>query len=417
MENLKITKDTVLSNLNNAEQLEKLYRNEKSEFSKAFKELYPEIKENQMATFWYQRLNYSKNDINWGTKNQFIFIVIAAILAGLVAKIPAIFSIREEFFYPRNIGFIAFPFLTAYFAWSNKLSLQKIIIISVFILIGVLFINSLPYANSSDIMVLSSIHLVLFLWSVLGYSYTTKLNNASENRLSFLKYNGDLLVMSALLVIAGAILSGITIGLFELIGINITHFYFDYIAIFGAAAIPLVATYLTQTNPQLVGKVSPVIAKIFSPIVLVMLVVYLIAIVYSGKDPYNDRDFLLLFNTLLIGVMAIIFFSVAGTANSTKQTWEVWVILLLSVVTILVNGIALSAIIFRISEWGFTPNRMAVLGSNLLILINLILVTSKLFRVISKKSDIKDVGLIIGYYLPIYAIWAAVVTFLFPLLW
>lgn len=417
MENLKITKDTILTNLNDAEQLEKLYRNDKSNFSNVFKELYPEIKENQIASFWYQRLNYSKNEINWGTKNQFIFIVIAAILAGVVAKIPAIFSIREEFFYPRNIGFIAFPFLTAYFAWSNKLSLQKIIIISVFILIGVLFINSLPYANSSDIMVLSSIHLVLFLWSVLGYSYTTKLNNASENRLSFLKYNGDLLVMSALLVIAGAILSGITIGLFELIGINITQIYFNYIAIFGAAAIPLVATYLTQTNPQLVGKVSPVIAKIFSPIVLVMLVVYLIAIVYSGKDPYNDRDFLLLFNILLIGVMAIIFFSVAGTANTTKRAWEVWVILLLSVVTILVNGIALSAIIFRISEWGFTPNRMAVLGSNLLILINLILVTSKLFRVISKKSDIKDVGLTIGYYLPIYAIWAAVVTFLFPLLW
>jgi hypothetical protein len=45
----------------------------------------------------------------------------------------------------------------------------------------------------------------------------------------------------------------------------------------GLAAVPLVATFLTQTNPQLVSKVSPVIARIFSPIVLVMLVIYLFA--------------------------------------------------------------------------------------------------------------------------------------------
>lgn len=417
MENIKITKDTILTNLSDAEQLEKLYRNNKSGFSAAFKELYPEIKDNSMAKFWYQRLSYSKNEINWGTKNQFLFVVIAALLAGIVAKIPVIFSVREEFFYQRNLGFIVFPFLTAYFAWSNKLSIQKILIVSTLILIGVLYINSLPYANSSDIVVLSCIHLVLFLWSVLGYSFTTQLKNAGEKRLAFLKYNGDLLVMSALLVIAGALLTGLTIGLFQLIGFNITHFYFNYIAIFGAAAIPMIATYLTQTNPQLVGKVSPVIAKIFSPIVLVMLVVYLIAIVYSGKDPYNDREFLLLFNFLLIGVMAIIFFSVAGTANTNKRTWEIWVILLLSIVTILVNGIALSAIIFRISEWGFTPNRTAILGSNLLILGNLLLVATKLFKSITKKADVIEVGEAITYYLPAYGIWAAVVTFLFPLIW
>ncbi len=416
MENNSITKDTLLTHLNDAEQLEKLYRLDKSKFTNVFKDLYPEIKDYPIANFWYQRLSYTKNELNWGNKNQIIFIIIAALLAGLVAKIPAIFSIREEFFYPRNIGFIAFPFLTAYFAWSNKLSLQKIILISVFILIGVLYINSLPYANSSDIMVLSSIHLVLFLWSILGYSFSKTSINDGESRLAFLKFNGDLLVMSALLVIAGAILTGITIGLFQLIGFNITTFYFNYIAIFGASAIPLVATYLTQTNPQLVGKVSPVIAKIFSPIVLVMLVAYLIAIVYSGKDPYNDREFLILFNSLLIGVMAIIFFTVAGTSNTTKSKWEVWVILILSVVTILVNGIALSAIVFRISEWGLSANRVAVLGSNLLILINLLLVTSKLFQVVSKKSDIIEVGKTIGYYLPIYALWAAIVTFLFPLI-
>ncbi|UJH92133.1 hypothetical protein LZ575_06015 [Antarcticibacterium sp. 1MA-6-2] len=108
-----------------------------------------------------------------------------------------------------------------------------------------------------------------------------------------------------------AIMTGITIGLFSLIGINIEQFYFEYVVVFGLPAIPILGTYLTQTNPHLVGKISPVIARIFSPLVLVMLVIYLVAMLYSGKDPYNDREFLLIFNVLLIGVMAIIFFSVA----------------------------------------------------------------------------------------------------------
>jgi NADH:ubiquinone oxidoreductase subunit K len=79
-----------------------------------------------------------------------------------------------------------------------------------------------------------------------------------------------------------------------------------------------------------------------------------------------------------------------------------------------VNGIALSAILFRISEWGITPNRAAVLGSNVLILINLLLVTSQLIKVLSKKAEVKDVGKAITFFLPIYTFWTIVVTFLFP---
>ena len=147
-----------------------------------------------------------------------------------------------------------------------------------------------------------------------------------------------------------------------------------------------------------------------------MLVIYLIAIVYSGKDPYNDRDFLLIFNALLIGVMAIIFFSVAETSKTAKSQAEIWVLFLLSAVTILVNGIALSAILFRISEWGITPNRAAVLGGNVLILINLLLVTAQLFKVFSKKSDLNGVGKVMASYLPVYVLWTILVTFIFPLL-
>ena len=84
--------------------------------------------------------------------------------------------------------------------------------------------------------------------------------------------------------------------------------------------------------------------------------------------------------------------------------------------TIIVNGIALSAIVFRLTEFGVTPNRVAVLGSNLLIFINLILVSVKLFQVVSRKEPVEMVGVVIANFIPYYSFWAFLVAFLFPIL-
>lgn len=408
-------KDQILLNLDNPGQLERLYRADKPTFKRAFKTLYPELQENALAGFWHERLSFANEEISWGSRNDLVFIVIASLVAGLIAKIPAIFGVNEEFFYSRNIGFVVFPALMVFFARKNKMQAGNIAVLAGSMAAGLVYINLLPDVKTSDTLILSCIHLVLFQWSVLGFAFVGDRSDVSEKRLGFLKYNGDLVVMTALILISGGILTAITINLFALIGFRIEEFYFQNIGVFGLAAAPIVGTYLTQTNPQLVGKVSPVIAKIFSPLVLVMLIVYLIAMVYSGKDPYNDREFLLIFNALLIGVMAIIFFSVAETTRISRSKAEVWVLFALSVVTIMVNGIALSAILFRISEWGITPNRAAVLGSNALILINLLLVTAQIYKVVIGKTDIKEVGKTIGYFLPIYFIWTIIVTFVFPL--
>jgi len=409
-------KDKILSNRYNPAQLERLYREDKSAFKRAFNALSSELEDNTLTSFWKERLNFVNEETFWGTNINLRFLIIASFLAGVIAKLPALFNIDEDFFYTRNIGFIIFPVLSAYFAWKNKLSASKIAFVVGTTLVGVLFINSFPDVEKSDTLVLSCIHLLLFLWSLLGFAFVGESKNKAEKRLGFLKYNGDLVVMTTLILIAGAILTGVTIGLFSLIGLDIERFYFENIVVFGLPAAPILGTCLTQTNPQLIGKVSPVIAKLFSPLVLVMLLIYLIAIIYSGKDPYNDREFLLIFNVLLIGVMALIFFSVAETARTTKSQSEIWVLFLVAAVTVIVNVIALSAILFRISEWGMTPNRAAVLGSNVLILINLLLVAVQLFRVLSKKAAITEVGKAMAFYLPVYGAWATIVTFLFPFL-
>ena len=409
-------KEEILSSLSNPAQLEGLYRKNKSAFRQNFTELYPQIQGQPAAEFWHQRLTYTSDSVSWGTASEWRFVLIAALIAGFLAKFPAIFSIDEEFFYPRNMGFVALSFVTAYFAWKNQLKAKPLGILAGITAIALLYINSLPDNVESDTLTLACMHLPLLLWAVLGYSYIHGNLNFLPGRLDFLRFNGDAVIMGAVLFLSGLLLSGITIGLFSLIGIQIEKFYMEWIAVFGLASAPLVASHLTQTNPQLVNKVPPIIAKIFSPLVLIMLLIYLGAIVYSGKDPYNDREFLLLFNMLLIGVMALIFFSVAESSAEGKIDWSTKILAALSLVTVIVNLIALSAIVFRISEWGFTPNRTAVLGINLLMLVHLILVCKDLLRTVGGKTQLQEVGFTIAKYLPIYVVWTAIVVFLFPIL-
>ncbi|MDD3035212.1 MAG: hypothetical protein PHT25_11535, partial [Bacteroidales bacterium] len=76
----------------------------------------------------------------------------------------------------------------------------------------------------------------------------------------------------------------------------------------------------------------------------------------------------------------------------------------------------LSAIIFRISEWGISPNRAAVLGANLVILANLLIVAVQLFKVATAKSEPEVVEKAISGFMPVYIIWGAIVTFGFPIL-
>jgi hypothetical protein len=119
---------------------------------------------------------------------------------------------------------------------------------------------------------------------------------------------------------------------------------------------------------------------------------------------------------LLIGVMALIFFSIAENSQGKNQASQNWLLLLLALATLLVNAVALSAIIFRINEWGFTPNRTAILGINILMMVHLIWVGKDLLLTVRSRKSIDQVGQTISNFLPAYLVWASTVIFLFPVL-
>src|SRR3954447_17104021 len=145
-----MNRSEILSKIDNPRELEKLYQGNKIAFKTEFNLIYPELTEKKLADYWNERLNYENSEISWGSKKELIFVIIASLLAGVIAKLPEFLNINPELFYQRNIGFIIFPILATYFIWRNGLSTKNIVFAGVAFLIALIFINLLPAANKSD---------------------------------------------------------------------------------------------------------------------------------------------------------------------------------------------------------------------------------------------------------------------------
>lgn len=397
------------------EALEAAYRKQPEAFRDAFDAQFPSPQSDPLVAFWYARLHYHK-PLTESNGRQLKVLLLLIFLAGCVVKLPQWFSLTEDIFYQKNIGFTVLPFLMGWFLWKQEVLSKHWAVVAGILVLTATYINLLPRTIHPDAYNLALVHLPLLLWSVLGWTFAGANLKNLAGRLDFLRFNGDLVVMGSLLLIACGMLTGITYSLFELIGVNINHVFTHYLIIWGAPAVPLLATYLVQQNPEIVNRISPLIARLFTPLVFVTLVVYLIAMVMQGKDPYYDREFLLIFNMVLIGVMALIFFSLAENSKLGYKFWQHLPLLGLALVTVLVNAVALSAIVFRIAEWGFTPNRVAVLGTNVLLFVHLGWLLYALFQASRKQGNYQKVEHAMAAYLPVYAGWTALVVFVLPFL-
>jgi len=351
--------------------------------------------------------------------NDILFLIVACLITGFLIKLPQVVGfLPQEFqFYQKDAGLILFLGLSTYVFLTNKHLVMKHLFISLAVFaVSAVYINLLPTVKESHSISLAYIHLPLLLWCLYGLIFIDFNTKDLTRRMDYLKYNGDIAILSAIILIAGAMLTAVTLGLFSAIDMNIETFYGDYVVVLGLVSAPIVATYIIKTYPVVTQKIAPIIANLFTPLVVITLVIFLISMVVTGKDPYNDRDFLLVFNLLLLGVMALIVFSVTETTLSKPKRFNVWMLFGLSIITLLVDLVALSAIVYRLGEYGFTPNRTAVLGSNLLIFGHLVLIMIDLFKVTFKGGQFDGVERTIARYLPVYTVWTIVVTFGFPFL-
>lgn len=401
--------------LGNPVALEELYRKNKSLFKQVFNQNYPLWSGREGMEFWNQRLNFSTKRQPKLISGSFLLTVFLILLAGLYAKMPAFFELQAETFYQRNVGLLVFPFLAAYFAVQSPFSFKKMMIPALAFLACGLYMNLWPQGGQSDTFLLAFLHLPLLLWGLWASVYIRFKLKHTDQWLAFLRFNGEVLMMGAILGVAGLAITGISFNLFRIIGIDIEPLLESFILPFGLPAWPLLAVWLTDKHPQLAGKITPVIARFVNPIVLVVLLIYLIAMPFGSNSVFQDREFLLVFNLMLLGVMLLIFFSIAQDATDEVPDGQKKILFFLSVLAIIINLIAFTAILIRISEWGVTPNRLALLVSNGLIFLHLLLVSHRLYLSAFKSRDIEQVNKGLTAYLPVYCIWAAAVVFLFPL--
>ena len=353
-------------------------------------------------------------DFTENRKNELIVLIFLIFISGAIAKVPFLFNIDPELFYPRNIGTIVFPTLITYLSLRYKFNLYIWLIYLVISFITIIFLNLIPGGDNSDTFFLSSTHSLFFLLSICGLAFIGGIRGNNNKRVDFLHYCGDLIIMSGLLLISGGLFTAITISLFQLIGFHIEDFYFENVVVWGLPAIPLIASYLIFNNEDLVSKISPIIAKIFTPFVFLILFIFSFAIIFSDKNILVDRELLLMFNIIIIAVLALILFSLSHISSSNK--FQFILLFCLSLVSITDNLIVLFAISSRLLEFGITPNRLALTGLNLLVSFHLIIISRQLLLLILKKANTNNVLNGIVRYLPIYIIWTSIVIFLFPII-
>jgi len=412
-------KNEIKSNIGNPEILEQLYKENRKYFEKCFFEVYPEISNTEAAKFWYLRLKSDKRLTFDFNLKEILQVVIFCTVVSFIMLLPKIFGFNPENyqFYERNIVLTALFGVTTYLMFIKKAySLKKMLITLSAFAIAAIYINILPASNNSSSIILVFLHLPILLWFIFGIVYIDFDYNNFDKRIEFIKHNGDLAVMFSLFAIAGIVLTAFTIGLFSAIGINIENFYIEFIVIPGVVSVPIICSYLIFKFDSLSNRIAAIIANIFSPIILLTLTIYLISIIAKGSNPFTDRDFLIIFNGMLIGVVALTIFSISERINSQKNRYYQSIFLALTTIALIIDIIALSAIIFRISEYGITPNRLAVLGSNLLFLTHIILIQINLLKVIRKKQDLLAIEHITAKYMPVYGIWLMFVVFIVPII-
>lgn len=407
-------KNRIIENINNPENLEQLYRQNKQDFSKSFAEISKEYN-SDLVKFWNIRLAH-ETDLKTQefSKLDLLAVLFLSLVTGLLAKLPAIFpQINTEFFYTRNLAIIVFNGIILYTLWQNKIfNKKRLLAYGLIVLILTLFVNLLPNTGSDSVM-LSMIHVPLFLWCLFGLSFISFDYKNLAKRIAFIRFNGELLIMTGLFLIAGVMLTGITIGLFSAINMDVEQFYMENIAIVGGVAAPIISFYLIRLYPTITKKIAPVIGRVFTPLVLITLAVYLVSLFFSQSNIFEDRDLLLLFNVMLIAVLALIVFSISELDKSKKKNINVFILFLLASLAIIINSIALIAIISR-TTGGLTPNRTVVLISNILIFINLILIARNLYKSYFNPNQLNTVEQTVAKYLTIYFGYTVIVIFILP---
>lgn len=345
-------------------------------------------------------------------------MVLCAAVAALAIKVPGWFGLEMSddnfMFYALNFSLFALPPLAAYFAWQRRLGLRVVAVLAGLFLLGALAANAYPLADDSQTTVLTAVHLPLALWLVVGVAYVGGDWRSDRRRMDFIRFTGEWLIYLALIGLGGGVLTAFTAGTFQAIGINAEGFIQSWLLPCGLTAAVIVSAWLVEAKQSVIENMAPVLTRVFTPLFTATLLAFLVAIVWTTSGIDVERDVLILFDLLLVIVLGLLLYAISARDFAARPGLFDRLQLALVVSALIIDVLVLVAITGRITEWGFSPNKTAALGENVVLLTNLAWSAWLFLGFVRGRVPFARLEHWQTRYVVVYAAWAWVVVLAFP---
>ena len=352
-----------------------------------------------------------------------LIFAVAAAIAVQVARLAAGFPDEEPTWLARNASLFVLPFLAAYFARQRRLGSRHWVLTAVPFVFAALVVNLYPWSGDSDTEVFGTssdtealviLCLPIALWFVVAYPYMGGAIRSHERRMDFVRFTGEWFIYYVLIALGGGVLMGLTAAILEPAGVDVDRVA-AWVVPSGAAGAVVVAAWLVESKQRVVENMAPVLTMLFTPLFAVMLACAAVVYAVTGLGGAFDRELLSVIDALLVVVLALVLYGMSARDPSTSSPGWMDGIQLVAVVSALVLDVmVLGAMIARIGELGFTPNRTAALGLNLVLLVNLAGAAWLSARFLTHRSNLHQLERWQTSYLPVFALWAAVVVVILP---
>ena len=355
-----------------------------------------------------------------GARAEALVALGLAVAAGVAVKLPALFGHRlspdEELpvFYARNASLFAFPLLAIYFAWKRGPDTARLPWLALPFVVAAVFANVFSFPAGSDTGVLTILHLPIALWMAVGFAYVAGRWFAGDGRMNFVRFSGELAIYYVLIALGGGVLTAFTFMMFAAIDMKADWFVAGWLIPCGAAGAVIVGSWLVETKQSVMENMAPVLTRLFTPLFTVLLLMFLATMVWTGNPINVEREVLIGFDLLLAVVVGLVLYAVSARDPDAPPDFFDRLQLLLVVSALVVDAVALWAIAARITEFGFTPNRVAALGENLILLVNLVGSAWLYANLLRQRGSFAALERWQVGYLPVYSAWAAVVVVVFP---
>jgi hypothetical protein len=341
-----------------------------------------------------------------------VFALAAAVVVE-VARLAAGFPEEESGWLLRNMSLLVLPFLAGYFARRRQLDPRQWVLTAAPFVLVALVINLYPYRASSATELLVALHLPVVLWFAVAYPYMGGTIRSHERRMDFVRFTGEWAIYYVLIALGGGVLMGLTAGVLEPTGVDVEQIT-EWVLPSGAAGAVIVAGWLVESKQHVVENMAPVLTMLFTPLFAVMLTVAAATYAISGVADAFDRERLGLFDALMVVVLGLVLYAMSAREPSGPAGLMDRVQLLAVASALVLDVMVLGAMVARIGDLGLTPNRVAALGLNLVLLVNLAGTARLSMRFLTGRIAFHRLERWQTSYLPVFALWATTVVAVVP---